>query len=231
MEKGKAHAKPPRSQAVEFSVLSLPGWTVERVEADPTLTGRKPREGSRIFQFGRQRTLEIQTWEARSHCDQGRGVCKICFAPAATSSAHDAHFRQYRILREEGWEIRDGCGVCKDKAFGQNERKGLSKLRGSFAASSSKKIRRLLDRGYAFCRCRTCLLPYRSSDHCIGTVALDQASDVLALSGMLGRCWHCNLNSLSSCCSRVLRGESPAPPHPPGGLELAPMSFRSILIP
>jgi len=30
MEKGKAHAKPPRSQAVEFSVLSLPGWTVER---------------------------------------------------------------------------------------------------------------------------------------------------------------------------------------------------------
>ena len=185
MEKGKAHAKPPRSQAVEFSVLSLRVGQLS--VADPTLTGRKPREGSLYLSAGPAKDSGNPNLGSAIALRSRAGWCKICFTPAATSSAHDAHFRQYRILREEGWEIRDGWGVCKDKASGQNERKSLSKLRGSFAASSSKKIRRLLDRGYAFCRRGTCLLPYRSSDHCIGTVALDKASDVLALSGVLGR--------------------------------------------
>jgi len=173
------------SQAVEFSVLSLPGWTVERGRSDTHRSEAARREPVSFSRAGKG------LWKSkpgkRYRIAIEGGWCKICFTPAATSSAQDAHFRQYRILREEGWEIRDGWGVCKDKVSGQNERKSLSNLRSSFAASSSKKIRRLLDRGYAFCRRGTCLLPYRSSDHCIGTVALDKASDVLALSGVLGR--------------------------------------------
>ena len=50
MEKGKAHAKTPRSQAVEFSVLSLRVGQLS--VADPTLTGRKLREGSPYLSAG-----------------------------------------------------------------------------------------------------------------------------------------------------------------------------------